>query len=307
MSPKGNRARKWNQYNRSLVNRGSISFWLDEKSTQQWYSDETLYRGRPKKYSDTAIITILTIKQVYGLTLRASQGFVASIFKLMNLKIEVPCYSQVCRRQASVKLPSLPKITHGIHLVIDSSGLKIFGEGEWKVRQHGWSKHRMWRKLHIGVDENSLLIVAAKLTDNKCGDDHILPALLQQYEGSIKQVSADGAYASHDCFNEIVKYGAKPTIPTQQHPMHKPKTELDVKYPRDKVFFDIQQQGRQQWKLASGYTRRSLAETTFYRYKQIFGHKLQSRKLENQKTEAMLRCHALNKITLAENKTILIS
>ncbi len=143
--------------------------------------------------------------------------------KLLKLKIDVPSYTQICRRQASIQLPKLPIQPNGIHIVIDSSGLHIFGEGEWKVRQHGYDKRRTWRKLHIGIDEKSKLIVTALLTENK---------------------------------------------------------------------------GRSHWKQQSGYHRRSLVENSFYRYKQLLGDKLVSRKLANQDAEAMIKCHILNKLTL---------
>ncbi|OGT38482.1 MAG: hypothetical protein A3F12_04040 [Gammaproteobacteria bacterium RIFCSPHIGHO2_12_FULL_38_14] len=300
MSKKDYRVRNWKDYNKSLINRGSITFWIDEKSIAEWYEKNTFTkaRGRPKKYSDVAIITILLLKQVYRLTLRASQGFTQSLFKLIQVDLDVPSYTQICRRQETVILPKLPRPSGSIHIIIDSSGLKIFGEGEWKVRQHGWSKHRMWRKLHIGADEKSKLIVTALMTENNCGDDKKLPELLDQYEGTFHQVSADGAYDSHNCFDYITRRGAIATIPPQPNPKHKPKTEDQIKRARDKVVWEIQQKGRKEWKQQSGYHRRSLVENSFYRYKQILGDKLVSRKLANQQIEALLRCHALNRITL---------
>lgn len=300
MSKKDYRVRNWKNYNKSLVNRGRITFWIDEKSIQDWYEDKTRIksRGRPNKYSSIAIITVLTLKQIYHLTLRASQGFTDSLFKLMKLNIEVPCYTRVCRRQKTLQLPKLPTLSESIHIVVDSSGLKIFGEGEWKVRQHGYDKRRTWRKLHIGIDEKSKLIVTALLTENNCGDDKKLPELLNQYEGELSQVSADGAYDSHDCFDDIVRRGAVATIPPQPNPKHKPKTEKQIKRARDKVVWEIQQKGRKAWKEQSGYHRRSLVENGFYRYKQILGDNLKSRKLENQQIEALIRCHVLNKMTL---------
>lgn len=294
------RVRNWSQYNKALIHRGRISLWIDEQSIQQWYENQkqTKKRGRPNKYSDIAIMTILTLKQVYRLTLRSSQGFVQSILALMKLNLCVPCYTRVCRRQASIQLPKLPVRDEAIHMVVDSSGLKIFGEGEWKVRQHGYSKHRMWRKLHLGVDEVTQLLVSALLTKNDCGDDKKLPDLLDQYKGKLKQVSADGAYDSHAVFDGIVSRGAIPTIPPQPNPLHKPKKEMELKRYRDQVVWQIQKLGRKEWKQKSGYHRRSLSETAFYRYKQIFGDKLSARLLENQQTEALLRCHALNRMTL---------
>ena len=300
MSKKDYRVCNWKDYNNALINRGRLTLWIDEKSINGWYENNNLPKkvGRPKKYSDVAIKTMLLLKQVYRLTLRSCHGFTQSFMKLLKLNLEIPSYTQVCRRQESIQLPRMAKNSESIHIVIDASGLKVFGEGEWKVRQHGWDKRRTWRKLHIGVDEKSRLIVSSALTDRKCGDDKKLPALLNQYEGSIHQVSADGAYDSHECFDEIAKRKAISTKPTQSNPRHKPKTKNDVKRPRDEVVWQIQQLGRAEWKQQSGYHRRSLVENTFYRYKQIFGEKLMAHKLENERTEALLRCYALNKMTL---------
>lgn len=299
MAKIADRVRNWKDYNKNLVNRGRVTFWIDKKTTVNWYEKKASARGRPKKYSDTAIITILILKQVYRLTLRTSKGFAESIFNLMKLDLEIPCYTRICRRQSTVELPPLPSLSESIHIVVDSSGLKIFGEGEWKVRQHGWTKHRMWRKLHIGVDEASQLIVSALLTENNCGDGKKLPELLDCYKGKIRQVSADGAYDSHDCFEDIAKRGAIATIPPQPNPQHKPKTEKQIVHARDKVVWEIQQKGRKEWKQESHYHRRSLVETAFFRYKQILGGKLSAHKLKHQQTEAILGCYILNKLMLA--------
>lgn len=253
-------------------------------------------RGRPHTYDNNAILAMLVIKRLYRLTLRSCQGFVKSLVRMANLDIEVPDYSTVCRRQSTVVLPELPTKKESIHMVIDSSGLKIFGEGEWKVRQHGWSKHRMWQKLHIGIDEKSQLIVSAILTSNGSGDDKTLPQVLNNYKGPIKQISTDGAYDSHACYDIIGKRGAKAVIPPQPNPRHKPKTMDNLKCPRDYVIWEIQQKGRTQWKRENDYHRRSLAETSFYRYKQILGPKLSARMFANQATEALIGCHILNKM-----------
>jgi IS5 family transposase len=292
------RVRNWKNYNKSLINRGRITFWIDEKSIKSWYEKKPSgKRGRPRVYSNIAIKTVLMLKQVYHLSLRASRGFVESIFQLMNLPIEVPCYTQVCRRQSGVILPAWPVSSESIHLVIDSSGLKIMGEGEWMVRQHGITRRRVWRKLHLGVDEKSRLIVSAVVTEKNRSDDKVLPELLDQYQGKYHQVSADGAYDSHSCFNEITRRGAKATIPPQSHPRHKTKSKERLKNIRDETVWQIQEKGRKEWKHESGYHRRSLVEATFYRYKQILGNKLSSKTIENQRIEALLRCHMLNHIT----------
>ena len=295
MSKKDNSVRNWREYNRSLIKRGDITCWIDVNS---WYNrDKKLHRrGRPHSYDNTAIVTLLVIKAVYHLTLRSCQGFAVSLFKLLNIDAKVPDYSTICRRQKMVALPKFPCKKEPIHLVIDSSGLKIFGEGEWKVRRYGQSKRRMWAKLHLGIDEKDQIIVSPLFTGNNSGDDKKLPDILQQYKGPIRQVSLDGAYDSHECYDIIGKREAKAVIPPQPNPKHKPKTMDKLQQPRDFTVYKVQQLGLKQWKMDSGYHRRSLAETGFYRYKKLISDKLSARTFENQRTEALIGCHILNRM-----------
>ncbi len=156
----------WPTYNKALINRGSITFWLDDEAIQAWYESATpSSRGRPQRYSDLAITTVLVIKRVFRLTLRAAQGFIDSIFSLMNVPLRCPDYSCVSRRAKSVNV-SFKTSTRGeiAHLVIDSTGLKVFGEGEWKVKKHGQERRRIWRKLHLAVDSKTHEIICADLS-----------------------------------------------------------------------------------------------------------------------------------------------
>lgn len=304
------RIRNWPDYNRSLIARGDISLWLNGPAIKEWYEkDRTLEQGRPRKYSDHAIISFLIIKSIFKLDLRRTQGLLQSIFKLIGWKVAIPSYTQVCRRQKSIKLPKLSTLQKEIHLVVDSSGLKVFGEGEWKVRQHGYDSRRTWRKIHLGIDEKSQLIVSAELTKNSCGDDKVLPNLLSSYQGKITQVSADGAYDSHACFDAINEIGAIPTIPTQPNPMHKPKIKSKLRNKaRDHVAWKIQEMGRRTWKICSSYHRRSLVETCFSRFKGILGGQLKARIFDNQEKEALIKCHILNRLTsLGLPKSIALS
>ncbi len=162
----------WRNYNKALINRGSITFWLDDEAIQAWYESATpASRGRPQRYSDLAITTILVIKRVFRLTLRAAQGFIDSIFALMDVPLRCPDYTSVSKRAKSVnvsfKTPTRGEISH---LVIDSTGLKVFGEGEWKVKKHGKDRSRIWRKLHLTVDASRHEIICADLSLNNVTD-----------------------------------------------------------------------------------------------------------------------------------------
>ncbi|VTM60191.1 transposase [Klebsiella pneumoniae] len=172
----------WPTYNKALINRGSITFWLDDEAIQAWYESATpSSRGRPQRYSDLAITTVLVIKRVFRLTLRAAQGFIDSIFTLMNVPLRCPDYTSVSKRAKSVNV-SFKTFTRGeiAHLVIDSTGLKVFGEGEWKVKKHGQERRRIWRKLHLAVDSNTHEIICADLSLNNVTDSEAFPGLIRQ-------------------------------------------------------------------------------------------------------------------------------
>jgi IS5 family transposase len=190
------RLRNWREYNAALIQRGSLTLWVSEDALTTWHvGARTGRRGAPHLYSDTAILCMTWLSAVYRLTLRATQGLLASVLKLLKVGLSVPDYTTSCRwrRQLAV---SLPRRAQGepLPVVVDATGIKVYGEGEWKVRSHGWAKRRTWRKLPIGVDEASGAIVAAAVTTFDFSDGQPLPDLLDQIGENIAQVSGDGAY-----------------------------------------------------------------------------------------------------------------
>ena len=255
--------------------------------------------GHPRIYSDTAVLCMATLKEVYHLPLRATQGLMAAMMKLLNLDLPVISYSQLSRRCARLEV-TLPrrKKNEPLHMVVDSTGMKVFGEGEWKVRQHGYTKRRTWRKLHLGADESTGEIVAAVVTTNNVADSQVLEEMLEQVEGEMEQVSGDGSYDKRNCYQAIAKRQAKATIPPRrdakiwQHGNSKEERLI-----RDENLRRIRQVGRKQWKKESGYHRRSLAETQMYRVKTIFGDRVSARQFAGQATQVLVRCAALNTMT----------
>ena len=182
--------------------------------------------------------------------------------------------------------------------MIDSSGFKVYGEGEWKVRQHGWSKRRTWRKLHLGVDEATGEIVAAVASEAGVSDDNALPDIVAQVEGEIRQVSADGAYDKRQCYDALAERGATAVIPPRRDAkIWQHGNCTGAPWQRDENLRAIRRQGRRRWKQDSGYHRRSLAETTFFRCKTIFGPTLRARAFAQQATELFLKAAALNRMT----------
>jgi IS5 family transposase len=294
------RLRNWKEYNRALVQRGSLTLWITEAVVQTWHATaRTGKRGHPRTYTDTAIETMATLQEIYHLGVRQTEGLMESIGQFLHLEVAIPDYSTLSRRRATLEIV-LPRTQskEALHVVVDSTGVKVFGEGEWKVRQHGYTYRRTWRKVHLGVDEASGEIVAAVVTTNDYHDSQLLPDLLEQVGEEIKQVSGDGAYDRRTCYEAIEKRKARASIP----PQHNAKiwqhgnTKAE-RLARDENLRRIRQVGRAAWKRESGYHRRSLAETTMFRLKGIFGDRVAARSFAGQAAQVLVRCATLNRLT----------
>jgi hypothetical protein len=293
------RIRNWSAYNAALIARGSLTLWVDEEAVRAWRYPGPTQRGAQYRYAEAAISGMLTLRAVYHLALRATEGLARSVFALLEVTLPVPSYSTLSRRAAdlTVALGALPRTTP-LHLVIDSSGFKVYGEGEWKVRQHGWSKRRTWRKLHLGVDEATGEIVAAVASEAGVVDDEVLPELVAQVEGEIRQVSADGAYDKRHCYDALAERGTIAVIPPRRDAKIWQHANCQgAPWQRDENLRAIRRTGRRRWKQDSGYHRRSLAETTFFRCKTLFGPTLRARAFPQQATELFLKVAALNRMT----------
>ena len=291
------RIRNWGEYNAALKNRGSLTFWVEEEVLQRWYNEKkTGKRGTSNTYSDIAIATMNTIGLVFNLAGRQTQGFVESLFELMRVDLSVPDHSTVSRRlgKLSVSLPVIERKT-ARHIVVDSTGIKVYGEGEWKVRQHGYSKRRTWRKLHLGVDETTGEILTGVVSTNNVSDDEVLEDILDGVEGEIEAVSADGAYDKRKCYEVIEQRGARGNIPPRRDAQY--WEQEGEAHQRNQNLSRIEAIGRAEWKRESGYHRRSLSETTMFRLKVIFGNTCSRRTFDNQATELLLACAALNRMT----------
>jgi hypothetical protein len=294
------RLRNWKQYNAALVQRGSLTLWVSEDVLSTWRNTEKSTKpGHPRTYSDTAVLSMATLKEVYHLPLRATQGLMRSIMQLLDLDLPVLSYSQLSRRCVTLEV-TLPRRTkdEALHMVVDSTGVKVFGEGEWKVRQHGYTKRRTWRKLHIGADESSGEIVAAVVTTNNLADSQVLEDLLEQVDEEIKQVSGDGSYDKRNCYEAIRKRQAKAAIPPRRDAkIWRHGNSKQERLIRDENLRRIRQVGRKKWKQEVNYHRRSLAETQMYRVKTIFGDRVSARQFGGQVTQVLVRCAALNQMT----------
>lgn len=296
------KVRNWREYNQALVARGSITFWFSEEVLTHWYaSGRAVKRGRPFLYSDSTVELFLTVRELLRLPYRQTEGFVRGLLALLNPDLGVPDFTSVAKRAAKlgIALPVLPK-SGRIDVVLDSTGLKVFGEGEWKARQHGPAKHRLWQKLHVALDPATQEILAEVLTTNAGHDADQVVSLLDAVPAEIQRVTGDGSYDMWKAYTAIHERDAQPCIPPRKNAKIKRHgNQAGPPLPRDTAIRAIRRRGRRAWKRDVGYHRRSLVETAMYRLKTTFGSQLKNRLLPNQRTEARLRCKLLNHFTHA--------
>lgn len=291
----------WSEYSSALTERGSLSVWMDEDVIDRWEAGPNGKQGAQPIYSDHAILVTLQLGKVFRQKLRQTQGLTASLFKFMNIDLTVPNYSTLSRRGGKVKKVPLPKKQkeddEGITIVIDSSGLKVFGEGEWKVRTHGKSKRRTWRKIHLSVKPDSE-IRAAELTENSVADADVAVHMIRDEPEKINAGAMDGAYDKRKVYDECKKRGILDIRipPREDAKIWKHGNASGPPHVRDTNLRAIRKTTRKQWKMSCGYHVRSLAETAMFRWKTIFGERLDARSLNQQKTEAGIKAGILNRM-----------
>ena len=290
----------WREYNESLVQRGSITFWFSDDVIDQWdHPNDEPKVGRPFVYSNTAIESLLMLRELFRLPYRQTEGLGRSLAKLMQVDVAIPDFTSLAKRAAKLEIAlDIADRKGPIDVVVDSTGLKVFGEGEWKTRKHGVSKRRTWRKLHLAVNPQTQEIEAEVLTENSGHDADQVDELLEQIESPIDSFAGDGAYDQWKVYDGLAEEEIEAIIPPRRNA--KIKQHGNSSQPpleRDEAIREIRRVGRKQWKKDVGYHRRSLSETAMYRIKCCFGGNLKNRELENQRTEARIRCKILNRFT----------
>lgn len=297
----------WAQYNAALKARGSLQIWIDEEVLASWHDTARLNAGKLGAryvYPNIVIEFILRLGMVFHQRLRQTEGLVESIMNLLGLDLSVPNYSTLSRRRTHLEISLgknfVPK--DATDMVIDSTGLKFYGEGEWKVKKHGAGKHRMWRKLHLGAGTDGEIRVSL-LTDNSKTDAAVLPNLLSQERirgTAITDCYADGAYDILVVYEHLVAAGVTSTgvhIPPQRNA--KIQFHGNIKAPphaRDENLRAIRKTSRSGWKQRSGYHSRSLSETQMYRYKHIVGDRVSAQTEPSQQAETIIGLDILNRM-----------
>ena len=246
-----------------------------------------------------AILTALTLRAVFRLALRQTEGLIGSVIGLLGLDLAVPDHSTLSRRAATLEVPRPRPRRDGepLHLLVDSTGLKLCGAGEWLVEKHGTKTRRSWRKLHLGLDAETGQIVAATLTTKEVDDGAEIGPLLDQVKATVASFTADGAYDQEGVSAVVAERHPEAAIIVPPRSTAVPsETAETAPTQRDRHLHSIAEHGRAAWQKASGYTKRARAESAIGRFKQVIGDGLRSRTDQRRATEVNVAVHALNRI-----------
>jgi hypothetical protein len=289
------RVNNWAEYDRALVQRGDITLWISDDAIASWKPAPSGLRGGQKKFSDHAIETALTLRLVFNLPLRQAEGFLRSVLSLMALDLETPDHTTVSRRSQHLDI-RLARVStkNPISLIVDSTGLSIFGEGEWAASKYGGRGRRAWKKLHLGVDRSGV-IVAEALTDGGVNDAKTALALIDNVAGAIESLTADSAYDTLAIYGASAELGAEVIVPPSKSATrsHQRRSRSIA---RDRTIIRVKEIGRREWKKESGYHQQARVENTFFRYKSTIGGRLRARHPQSQEAEAAMACNILNRL-----------
>ena len=293
------KVKNWAEYDAGLRRRGSLTLWVTPEVLSGWQAARRTTPGGQSRYSELAIETGMMLRLAFHLALRQTEGLMTSIFGLLGVILSAPDHSTLSRRARTMKsiskgcfLPDGP-----IHLLIDSTGLKVFGAGEWLQEKHGAKARRTWRKLHLAVDADTGMILASTLTGNDVGDPSQVAPLLDQIDATIASVTADGAYDGMPTYDVVASHGEDIDVIIPPHVTAVLSPEAgDNPSQRDQHIVSIAAQGRLGWQKETDYGQRALVETAMGRYKGILGPCLRARSFSGQQAEAAVGVAVLNRM-----------
>jgi Transposase DDE domain len=295
----------WPAYDASLRQRGSLTIWFSDEAITSWRAEPRTTRGGQPWYSELAILTALTLRAVFRLAYRQTEGLIGSVIHLLGLDLPVPDHTTLSRRAATLEVPrprsgSSPdagRDAEPVHLLVDSTGLKLCGPGEWLIEKHGTKTRRSWRQLHLGVDADTGQIVAAALTGREVDDGAQVGPLLDQVTGPVASFTGDGAYDQDGVYTSVSERHPEAAVIVPPRATAVPsQTAESEPTQRDRHLQLIAERGRRAWQQASGYTKRARAEAVIGRWKQVIGDRLRAHTEERRATEVDVAVHVLNRM-----------
>ncbi len=291
------RVTNWLEYDAALQARGSLTVWFTAEAIAAWRAEPRTTRGGQPRYSDLAIATALTLRSVFRLALRQTEGLIRSILHLLGLALAVPDHSTMSRRARSLELPRMQPGKRPVHLLVDSTGLRLCGPGEWLVERHGSRARRLWRKLHLATDADTGEIVAAELTGHDADDGGQVEALLDGGRVPIASFTADGAYDREDVYAAVAARSPRAAVVIPPRSSAVPSAAEGAKpTQRDAHIAAIAAHGRMGWQRRSRYNLRALVEADVSRWKRVIGDGLRSRTDDRRATEVGIAARALNRM-----------
>lgn len=297
-----NRIKDWTKYNNCLVSRGNFSTLIQAATLQS--VQQSGKPGHPTEYSDALILVLVQLREFTQLPFRQLIGLAHELAGFLGVKL--PAYSTLCKRMKKLSIAlkiNSRQIPQGFFFLVDSTGLKLHGEGEWYRHKHGPQKRRGWKKVHIGIDYTSEQIVALKTTTENVADASVLPDLVDiiSPDLSVRQIIGDGAYGTHKLYAEIegergLSLLSPPHKNAKWHGDIKDGVLVDEKgwETHNKYVRGCMRLGPDEWKNQIGYHKRSLVENTMFRLKSAFSGKLKSKTKANQEVEIITRVNLLN-------------
>ncbi len=303
------RVTNWSEYDTALRQRGSLTVWFSEEAIAAWRAEPRTTRGGQPHYSALAIGTAPTLRVVFRLALRQTEGLIGSILKLLSLDLAVPDHSTLSRWAETLEVPRPISRTEPMHLLVDSTGLRLCRPGEWLVEKYGTHKRRSWRKLHIGIDAETGQILASELTTSDVDDDSQVEPLLDQIAGPLASFTGDGAYDQAGVYGTVGKRhpDAEVIVPPRSTAVLSEKGEADPTQ-RDRHLQSIAKHGRIGWQKVSRYTRRALVESAISRLKRVIGDALRPRTNRRRTTEVAIAIQSVNRmLELGRPKSVRIA
>jgi hypothetical protein len=291
------RVRNWSEYDAALRQRGSLTVWVTNEGIAAWQAEPRTTRGGQPRYSQLAITTALTLRTVFRLGLRQTEGLIGSVMHLLGLDLAVPDHSTLSRRAEKLQVVHFSRGAVPVHLLVDSTGLKLGGAGEWLVEKHGTSRRRSWRKLHIGVDADTGEIMAAALTTNEVDDASQVGALLDQIDRPVASFVGDGAYDQETVYTDVATRHPEAQVVVPPRATAVPSSQSQsTPTQRDRHLQVIAAHGRMSWQKTCGYNTRAKVEASIGRYKQVIGDRLRFRRDNSRMTEVAVAVTVMNRM-----------